>query len=331
MRVTAHNRGPGRGDAAPAADAVVPQHVVVGRRRSRGPSLAASTAPASRAEHPELGELAAALPTARRAAVHRERDQHRAAVRRARTRRRTSRTRSTTTSSHGATDAVNPARTGTKAAAHHVLDDRRRRRARRSALRLTAGADAGDAARRDFDARARRRAATRPTSSTRRSPRRRSTRTERAVMRQALAGMLWSKQYYEYDVDRWLREHGVNPLRTRAPAGDVRNAPGSTWSTATSSRCRTSGSTRGSRRGTWPSTARRSSLVDVDFAKEQVELLLQHAATCTRTARSRRTSGTSATSTRRCTRGRRCASTSARPRSAARATASSWRASSSSC
>jgi hypothetical protein len=23
-------------------------------------------------------------------------------------------------------------------------------------------------------------------------------------MRQALAGMLWSKQYYNYDVDRWL-------------------------------------------------------------------------------------------------------------------------------
>jgi hypothetical protein len=28
------------------------------------------------------------------------------------------------------------------------------------------------------------------------------------VMRQALAGMLWSKQYYSYDVDRWLSEHG---------------------------------------------------------------------------------------------------------------------------
>jgi len=30
------------------------------------------------------------------------------------------------------------------------------------------------------------------------------------VMRQALAGMLWSKQYYGYDVDRWLTEHGGN-------------------------------------------------------------------------------------------------------------------------
>jgi hypothetical protein len=35
----------------------------------------------------------------------------------------------------------------------------------------------------------------------------------RAVMRQALAGMLWSKQYYNFDVDIWLREHRAHPLR----------------------------------------------------------------------------------------------------------------------
>jgi hypothetical protein len=35
---------------------------------------------------------------------------------------------------------------------------------------------------------------------------------ERLVCRQALAGMLWSKQYYALDVERWLAEHGVNPL-----------------------------------------------------------------------------------------------------------------------
>ncbi len=34
----------------------------------------------------------------------------------------------------------------------------------------------------------------------------------RLVMRQALAGMLWSKQYYFFDLDRWLEEHGANPL-----------------------------------------------------------------------------------------------------------------------
>jgi hypothetical protein len=32
------------------------------------------------------------------------------------------------------------------------------------------------------------------------------------VMRQALAGMLWSKQYYYFDADRWLEEHNAHPL-----------------------------------------------------------------------------------------------------------------------
>jgi len=32
------------------------------------------------------------------------------------------------------------------------------------------------------------------------------------VMRQALAGMLWSKQYYYFDGHRWLEEHNSNPL-----------------------------------------------------------------------------------------------------------------------
>ncbi|HEX6922000.1 MAG TPA: glucosidase [Actinomycetes bacterium] len=38
---------------------------------------------------------------------------------------------------------------------------------------------------------------------------------ERLVVRQALAGMLWSKQYYEYEVERWLTEHGLDPLAAR--------------------------------------------------------------------------------------------------------------------
>ena len=32
-----------------------------------------------------------------------------------------------------------------------------------------------------------------------------------SVMRQALAGMLWSKQYFFYDVGRWLKQHGIQP------------------------------------------------------------------------------------------------------------------------
>jgi hypothetical protein len=43
---------------------------------------------------------------------------------------------------------------------------------------------------------------------------------ERDVMRQALAGMLWSKQYYALDVERWLFEHGADPLGVNE---DLRN------------------------------------------------------------------------------------------------------------
>ncbi|MFO0948269.1 MAG: glucosidase [Planctomycetota bacterium] len=43
------------------------------------------------------------------------------------------------------------------------------------------------------------------------------------VMRQAIAGMLWSKQFYHYDVDRWLEERGSDPfkpMRKSAPRND---------------------------------------------------------------------------------------------------------------
>ena len=92
------------------------------------------------------------------------------------------------------------------------------------------------------------------------------------VMRQALAGLLWGKQYYEYDVHHWLREHGVNPWAPDAPdvrnlgwfhmvAGDVISMPDKweyPWFAA------------------WDLAFHCAplSLVDVDFAKEQVELLL---------------------------------------------------------
>ena len=35
---------------------------------------------------------------------------------------------------------------------------------------------------------------------------------ERRVHLQALAGMLWSKQYYYFDLDRWLKERDAHPL-----------------------------------------------------------------------------------------------------------------------
>ena len=46
---------------------------------------------------------------------------------------------------------------------------------------------------------------------------------ERRVHRQSLAGMLWSKQYYYFDLDRWLNEHQAHPLSANA-ACHVRNA-----------------------------------------------------------------------------------------------------------
>ena len=45
---------------------------------------------------------------------------------------------------------------------------------------------------------------------------------ERRVHRQALAGMLWSKQYYYFDLDKWLAEHEAHPL-LRTSHRHVRN------------------------------------------------------------------------------------------------------------
>ena len=43
------------------------------------------------------------------------------------------------------------------------------------------------------------------------------------VARQAFAGMLWSKQFFYYDVSRWLQEHGVEPLVKDKNKKNVRN------------------------------------------------------------------------------------------------------------
>ena len=46
------------------------------------------------------------------------------------------------------------------------------------------------------------------------------------VMRQALAGMLWSKQFYYYDVDKWLEERGSDPFKANVlQPGDESLAP----------------------------------------------------------------------------------------------------------
>jgi hypothetical protein len=94
------------------------------------------------------------------------------------------------------------------------------------------------------------------------------------VMRQALAGMLWSKQFYNYDVDRWLSERGADPFKPRrraAPRNDrwhhmlnaeVLSMPDKweyPWYAA------------------WDLAFHvlALSLVDEDFGKEQLDLMLQ--------------------------------------------------------
>ena len=37
-----------------------------------------------------------------------------------------------------------------------------------------------------------------------------------SVMRQALAGMLWSKQFFFYDVGKWLKQHGIRALQSQS-------------------------------------------------------------------------------------------------------------------
>jgi hypothetical protein len=122
----------------------------------------------------------------------------------------------------GQRDAVNPALTGTKASVHYTITVGPGQ-ARTLRLRLTdrvfdsdnpfgAGFDALLAQRRreadEFYA-----SITPPALGP----------DEANVMRQALAGMLWSKQFYHYDVNKWLEERGSHPFRAnlkQAPRND---------------------------------------------------------------------------------------------------------------
>jgi hypothetical protein len=92
------------------------------------------------------------------------------------------------------------------------------------------------------------------------------------VMRQALAGMLWSKQYFFYDLDKWLEEHRADPLL--AETGQVRNRE---WFHMISGHVISMPD-----KWEYPWFAAWDlafhtvalSTVDIDFAKEQLELLL---------------------------------------------------------
>ncbi len=175
----------------------------------------------------------------------------------------------------GEVGAVNPAKTGTKAAARYVLDVP----AGGSAvvrLRLTAAAEAMTLAApfgEDFDATVAARLADADEFYSRITPPALS-EDERRVHRQALAGMLWGKQYYLFDVDTWLKEHEAHPLVGTARRavrnaewfhmfnGDIISMPDKweyPWYAAWDLAFHTIA----------------LSLVDFDFAKEQLSLMLR--------------------------------------------------------
>ena len=106
----------------------------------------------------------------------------------------------------GNKNAVNPGKTGTKAAAHYVLNVPPHGS---TVIRLRLaqkGKGFGD-----FDQVFTSRLAEADEFYDRIAPQN-LTDDERNVHRQALAGMLWSKQFYYFDLDKWLLEHDSHPI-----------------------------------------------------------------------------------------------------------------------
>ena len=108
----------------------------------------------------------------------------------------------------GRGEAINPAKAGTKAAAHYVLDVPA---GGSQTVRLRLAATRPEKAFGGFDKIFKNRIADADEFYDRITPAS-LTEDERRVHRQALAGMLWSKQYYYFDLDRWLQEHKSHPL-----------------------------------------------------------------------------------------------------------------------
>ncbi len=108
----------------------------------------------------------------------------------------------------GNKDAVNPAKSGTKAAAHYVLDVPA---GQSKVVRLRLSAKPAADAFTTFDKVFAARLADADEFYHRITPADLN-EDQRRVHRQALAGMLWSKQYYYFDLDRWLTEHDSHPL-----------------------------------------------------------------------------------------------------------------------
>ncbi|MFD0420012.1 glucosidase [Streptomyces sp. NPDC127108] len=166
--------------------------------------------------------------------------------------------------------AVNPALEGTKAAAHHTLTIpaggsetlRLRLAPAGSQLSLAKGFDTvfrdrideADAFYRELTPKG-------------------AGEDEARVLRQALAGMIWTKQYYGFDLETWLSEHGLGPWSLPRPG--VRNRE---WFHMV---CDDIVSMPDKWEYPWFAAwdlafhAVALSAVDIDFAKEQLELLLR--------------------------------------------------------
>ena len=127
---------------------------------------------------------------------------------------------------HGQTSAVNPAQQGTKVSSHHRLTvpaqgsvTVRARLTSESATAPRTGSPFGA----DFDRTMAARLREADDFYREMTP---SSLTPDAanVMRQALAGMLWSKQFFYFNANQWLDEHGANPMR-----GQTRESRNRDW------------------------------------------------------------------------------------------------------
>ncbi len=178
---------------------------------------------------------------------------------------------------HGVTTAVNPERRGTKAASRYYLEigpgESRTIRLRLSDMppELLPEWDGGTVVGGDFEGVIQERRAEADEFYASITP---DTLTEdqRNVMRQALAGMLWSKQYYNYNVEDWLlgdpilkpppeRARGRNAAWVHLASADIISMPDkweypwfAAWDLAIQ--------------------ALPLAMVDLDFAKSQILLML---------------------------------------------------------
>ena len=167
---------------------------------------------------------------------------------------------------HGDQAAVNPAREGTKFAAWHVLEVAGGESA--SIELVLSGAPLAEPFR-DAPAVFAAREAEADAFYAALAPE--AEGDDRAILRQALAGMIWCKQFFHYDVERWLEGDALPPPESRKlgrnrswkhlQAGDILSMPDSweyPWFAA------------------WDLAyhCHALALVDIDFAKDQIEVLL---------------------------------------------------------